>query len=265
MDEISEVVLTLMQGPICGLGDAGVAASYPLWDSIVATERFPPNVGAAGANYILTVKKGVSDSGKVRCVEDELTKALKMLAAAWPFSGGSNLAIQTRETVRSSGFTSNADELERQLLERNGLRRLTGTANISLEISATYLQFPLKFAVCIARKMRCDPGTYKLMQYHQTAVNDRSDPGQSDGASWFISLYKIRDILKLKYGGELAARAALGISEAQWSKFGKILNKHDLRHAEIREIVPPISRRDQDMLYQTAFCWVASYLRAQGL
>lgn len=198
-------------------------------------------------------------------MEDELTKALKMLAAAWPFSGGSNLAIQTRETVRSSGFTSNADELERQLLERNGLRRLTGTANISLEISATYLQFPLKFAVCIARKMRCDPGTYKLMQYHQTAVNDRSDPGQSDGASWFISLYKIRDILKLKYGDELAARAALGICKTQWSKFGNLLNKNDLRHAEIRGIVPPISRRDQDMLYQAAFCWVASYLWAQGL
>jgi hypothetical protein len=52
-----EVCLTLTEEPICGLGDAGIEMNSTLWDSIIATESYPPDAGAAGANYILRLKK----------------------------------------------------------------------------------------------------------------------------------------------------------------------------------------------------------------
>ena len=94
MDGTEEVCLTLTEGPICGLGDAGTEASYPLWDSIVASESFPPGVGPSGANYVVRLRKRVNHASEVRLAEDELTKALQLLGAAWPFSGGPYLICQ---------------------------------------------------------------------------------------------------------------------------------------------------------------------------
>jgi hypothetical protein len=96
MTGTEEVCLTFTQGPICGLGNAGINTTHALWDSILATELFPPNAGPSGANYVLTLKKGVNHANEVRATEIELTEALVMLAAAWPFAGGSYLTIETR-------------------------------------------------------------------------------------------------------------------------------------------------------------------------
>ena len=95
MNGTADVCLALTVGPICGLGDARIEAAYPLWDSIIATESFPPGAGASGANYVLRLKKEVSPASEVRQAENGLAKALQMLAAAWPFSGGSYLIIET--------------------------------------------------------------------------------------------------------------------------------------------------------------------------
>jgi hypothetical protein len=156
MNGTAEVCLTLTQGPICGLGDAGIEASYPLWDSIVATESFPPDAGDSGANYVVRVKKGVSHANEVRRAENELTEALKVLAEAWPFSGGSYLVIQTREMVCSPCFESNTNELERDMLARSGLTRVVSQTSLGLSSSATYGQAPLCVASRIASSMRSD-------------------------------------------------------------------------------------------------------------
>jgi hypothetical protein len=254
MDEPSEVCLTLTEGPICGLGDAEIAASYPLWDSIVAAESFPPGAGVSGANYVVRLKKGVDHANEVRPTEDELTKAFQMLAAAWPFSGGSYLIIETREVVCSPRFASNADDLEREMLARSGLVRVVSRSGAPLEWSATYSQAPLCLAVRIAQSMRFDIQTRKLLFYHQGTVIERGHP------SWFINLAKVREFLSIVYCGEKAAKDALGITEG-WKHFGKLLNTNDLRHAEKTGSVPSISVGEIDKLYRLAHRWVASYLR----
>jgi hypothetical protein len=270
MNETAEVRLTLTLGPICGLGDAGIEARYPLWDSIAATESFPPGAGALGANYVASVRKGISRASEVRLVENELTEALQMLAAAWPFSGGSYLTIETREVICSPCFESNANELEREMLARSGLTKIVSPSSTPLGWSATYSQAPLSVAARIASSMHTCFQTRMLLHYHQRAVIERNHPAGPDGASWFISLYKVRDFLAAIYGnGKKAsakeARSALGIPKPQWDDFGDILNHNDLRHAEISGTAPPISATAQDKLYRTALCWVASYLRTKGL
>jgi hypothetical protein len=255
MDENAEVGLTLTEGPICGLGDDEIAASYPLWDSIVAAESFPPGAGASGANYIVSLKKGVNHVNEVRPAEDELTKAFQMLAAAWPFSGGSYLIIETREVVCSPRLASNADDIEQEMLSRSGLTRVVSTSRAPLGWSAPYSQAPLCLAVRIAQSMRSDFQTRKLLFYHQQAAIERGHP------SWFVSLYKVRDFLCKVYKCENAARAALGISKNKWKYFGKLLNENDLRHAEITGSVPSVSHEEISKLYQLAHRWAASYLR----
>jgi len=270
MNGTAEVCLTLTQGPICGLGDAGIEASYPLWNSIVAAEAFPSGAGGSGANYVVRLKKEVSHASEVRRAESELSTALQMLAAAWPFSGGSYLTIETREVVCSPCFESNADDIEREMLARSGLTRTALQASLGLSWAATYSQAPLCVAARIVGLMHSDFQTRRLLHYHQRAVIERSHPTASDGASWFIGLYKVRDFIAKIYGnGKTAdakkARDTLGISTAQWDYFGNILNNNDLRHAEISGIAPSISAATQGNLYRIALCWVASYLRTKDI
>lgn len=156
MNGTAEVCLTLTQGPICGLGNAGIEASFPLWDSIVAAESFPPGAGDSGANYVMRLKKGVSHASEVRHAESELTKALQMLAAAWPFSGGSYLTIETSKVVCSPCFESNAGDLEREMLAQSGLTRMALQTSLGLNWSATYSQAPLCVAARIVWLMHSD-------------------------------------------------------------------------------------------------------------
>ena len=265
MSGAKEVCIALTQGPICGLGDAGIEASYPLWDSIVAAESFPPGAGASGANYVLSIRKGVSHASEVLHAENQLTEALQMLAAAWPFSGGSYLTIETRDVVCSPCFESNADELERELARSDPTNRIGWGPTMPLEWSATFSKAPLRGAADIARLMHCDFQTWKLLHYHQRSVIERTHSAVQDGASWFISLYKVRDFLSKIYPNDKEVRCALGISSNEWTDFGGVVNNNDLRHAEIKGIAPSIPREVQDKLYRIALRWVASYLRTKGL
>jgi len=264
MSGTAEVRLTLTEGPVCGLGDIGIEASHSLWDSIIATESFPPSAGATGANYVVKLKKTVSHANEVRPAENELTMALQMLAAAWPFSGGSYLLIETREVVYSSRCKSNASDVERDMLARNGLTTAALTTAVPLGWSATYTQPPLCLAVRIAQSMRSDPQMGRLLRYHQNAVIERGHPSTPESAAWFISLYKVRELLCKLHGGERATKAALNIQEG-WSRFGRLLNNNDLRHADTSGDEPTIRPEDVNELYRLAYCWVAAYLRTKRL
>lgn len=175
MNGTVDACLTVTEGPviISGLGSAAVDATHTLWDCIVASEKFPSGAGALGGSYVVTLKKGVDHANEVRRAEDDLTKALLMLAAAWPFAGGPYMTIQTREVVCSPRFESNAAEVERRLLEKYGVARVASTASMPLSWSATYSQPPLCLAARIARLMHCDFFTRKLLCYHQKSVIER--------------------------------------------------------------------------------------------
>jgi hypothetical protein len=256
MNGTVEVCLTLTEGPICGLGDARIEASYPLWDSIIAAESFPPGAGASGANYVLRLKKEVSHASEVRPAEDGLTKALQMLAAAWPFSGGSSLIIETREVVCSPRVENNANDLEREMSAPSGLTRVVPEVRMPLGWSATYSQAPLCLAARIARLMHSDPDIRRLLFYHQKSVIERAQD-----ASWFISLFQIRDFFSQKYEKDEVARKILGITPRKWRYFGTKLGP--LRHA--CGSAQSVSNDDLNKLYALALSWVASYLRIKGI
>ena len=70
----------------------------------------------------MTLKKGVDHANEVRRAEDDLTKALLMLAAGvalrwWTIHDNRRLC----EVVYSPRFESNAAEVERRLLEKYGV------------------------------------------------------------------------------------------------------------------------------------------------
>ena len=71
-----------------------------------------------------------------------------------------------------------------------------------------------------------DYGLRELLAYHQAAWVGYYCHRKSDRSSWFIDLYKVRDLLKKLYHGEEAAKARLAIVDGGWSFFGQILNNN---------------------------------------
>jgi hypothetical protein len=184
-------------------------------------------------------------------------EALQMLAAAWPFSGGSYLTIETRKIVCSPRFENNADTLERDMLAQSGFTKVISEFETPFGWSSTYRQAPLCGAVRIAQSMRSDFPTRRLLLYHQDAVIERGN------SWWFVNLYKVRDFLCKLYRGENEASKVLNIKPKYWSYFGNILNHNDLRHPEVIGQVPSIPNSEKEKLYQLARYWVASYRRIE--
>jgi hypothetical protein len=137
------------------------------------------------------------------------------------------------------------------MLERDCLTKIETSHSLAISTSATYRQPSLCLAARIAKLMRADFPTQRLLHYHQRAVIERDHPSASDGASWFISLYKVRDFLSKFYDGASQAKTVLGISKGQWNDFGAVLNNNDLRHAEVSGIAPQISSEQIAKLYNT--------------
>jgi hypothetical protein len=65
-----------------------------------------------------------------------------------------------------------------------------------------------------------------LLRSYDVAVRDPSNE--------LVHLYEIRDALKVRFGGDAAAKAALGISSPQWSRMGQLCNDEPLRQGRHR-------------------------------
>jgi hypothetical protein len=259
------VRICFTEGPVVIMHDApatGIRKSYPLWNDVVASEFFPPNA-SEGGNYVLTLEKSVTHAREVRPVEEELTHALLLIAAAWSFSGGTYMMIEPRVTIsRIPGIKSNADEIERELRASDGLSPRSSDASSSIDHLGTYSCPPLAYAIEIARTMRSEYVTGQLVKYYHEARLHQPNP---DEASWFVNLYKVRDLLKKYYGGEKQAQKSLCIRPKEWSDFGYLLNNNDFRHAELTGKVRPVSPVAIDDAYATAQRWVVAYLKTKGL
>jgi hypothetical protein len=255
-----EVRLTITEGPVIirGLGDSAIDETHALWDGMTASETFPAGAGERGANYVVTLMKGVKSANDVPDAEANLTRALHMLAAAWSFAGGSCMVIETREVISSSRVESNAAYIEREMLEASGLHEVASAVSIPISWSATYSQPPLRSAIHISKAMNGDYQMRKVLEYYYRAV-----AVTLDDASWFINLYKVRDILCKIYNGEKNVKVKLGIRSGDWTDFGTVLNNNDLRHAEISGAAPSISPAKVRQVYALARTWVESYLRTK--
>jgi hypothetical protein len=264
------VQLSITEGSVIipSLHGAGVAATHYLWDGAVASEYFPQGAGDAGANYVVTLKKEATQASEVRHVENELMEALFMLAMAWSFAGGSHMDIESRELTCSPRFESNANVVEQELLERDGLRKVAPKFSFPLEIGATYAKPPMTLAIRIAELMRADLPAKRLLHYYYHSRMDRIHGTGVDAVAWCLTLYKVRDFLcklykKKKEKCKISVERNLG-GVPGWDTFGCLLNNNDLRHAEVSGIAPPLSQQDIDWLYATAYAWISSYLRTKG-
>jgi hypothetical protein len=247
MSSSSVVRISFKDGPVTLKNGTGtVDRSFSLSNGIIASEFFPATSGSA--NYVLSLERVVKTHQEVREAEQELTKTLLMIAAAWPFSGGSQLMIETRQQIISTRFDSNADTVEQELLKRAGLQTVTAQSTVPLEFGTTYACAPLARAVSVIEEMNKHYRSYQLLTYYQAAHTDR--------LSWFISLYKILDVLK-------ALRWQVPSSELSY--FERMLNNHDLRHAAQNAEQPAIGATDINELFEVARRWIDSYLRTRNL
>lgn len=71
-----------------------------------------------------------------------------------------------------------------------------------------------------------DPVAASLLSSYKAAINDPDNE--------LVHLYEIRDALATKFGEESAARIALGISRAQWSRLGQLANDAPVRQGRHR-------------------------------
>jgi hypothetical protein len=109
-----------------------------------ASEFFPPN--QESAFYVLSLRKPVHDPEGVSEVEGELVSALRLLAMAWPFSGGSFMVLDSRHVRVSGRFESNAERVRAELLAARGKRMVRSSATMPFETLATYDRPPLDVA-----------------------------------------------------------------------------------------------------------------------
>lgn len=245
---------------------SGIDATYPLWSGIESEEHFPAVEGSAF--YTLTLKKDVTAIREVMVADTALVAALQLLATAWPFSGGSMLALEVRDVKAEPRFESNTDQVLDELCTRLGQSPVIAGATISFESGSTYRSPPLRTASIIARAAMTTYPVRKVLEYHQRAWLAYYRQRDRDFAAWCLDLYKVRDLLKKIHGNDAAAaKRALGISnkDKSWSEFGLVLNHNDLRHAEVTGVAPQVPRDTIDGLYAMAKTWVAAYLRSCGL
>lgn len=175
------------------------------------------------------------------------------------------MVFDVREVLVSDRFQSNAERVYAELLAANEKKVVSSSETLPYMVLGTYDRPPLEFASVVAKAATGNHGVRKLLEYHQAAWEGYYCRQPGDRSSWFIDLYKVRDLLKKLYGSEKAAKAGLSIPEGDWKNFGTILNNNDLRHAEITGIVPPISQGNVDYLYRLARTWTSSHLKAVGL
>jgi hypothetical protein len=271
-----DVKIILREGPvnIPSLGNAGIDASHPLWDGIVAHEYFPAVAGSA--NYVVTLTKPVSDVDQVFSAEADLVHALGLLAMAWPFAGGGSfMALETRDVVKSPRFESNAHAVRDQLLAERSLHHVSSTAAIPYESVGFYVKPPLHDAAVIARAAQASPGLRRLLEYHQNALMAyHHAPRREREAAWFVNLYKVGEALKGIHVAPPARqhrkaptvlRTKLQISDSDWDYYGWVLNNNDLRHAELTGVVPNIPQSDVEHLFRLARDWSSAQLRLLGL
>jgi hypothetical protein len=263
-DNALSIRIVRKEGPVLipSLQGEGIDAKYEVWEDVTAAEFFPPKVDYAF--YTISLSKFVSQHTEVSKVEAELIGALKLIAIAWPFCGGSFMIPETYQVLKISSHESNSGGIQKELLAREGLQRVAKEAAANLEVLAMYSRPPLGTATQLANAMHCEPALAELLEYHQQAwVEYYQDTNLR--SSWFTHLYKVRDFLGKVCGGESEARSYLNISRADWSFFGKILNGNNLRHAEIQGMGPTVARADVDRLFLLARNWIRSYLREKGV
>jgi hypothetical protein len=109
----------------------------------------------------------------------------------------------------------------------------------------------------LAARAAGDPVVDSILRSYSAAVND---PGNE-----LVHLYEIRDALAHSFGGEAPARAALGITDADWRRLGALANAEPLTQGRHRGQHPRRLREatedELDQARRIARAMIESYLK----
>ena len=76
--------------------------------------------------------------------------------------------------------------------------------------------------------------TYRASDATLASLLRSNDAAVRDPGNELVHLYEIRDALSVEFGGHKQARSRLGISSADWSRFGLLCNNEPLRQGRHR-------------------------------
>jgi hypothetical protein len=100
-----------------------------------------------------------------------------------------------------------------------------GTGNVKIDTKRDRICKRTEIAQSAARHIS-DPLANTLLRSYSTAVND---PGNE-----LVHLYEVREALSQYFGGESAAKGAVGVSSAQWSRLGQLANNEPVTQGRHR-------------------------------
>lgn len=239
----NSITLTVIDGPveILSLNQDGVSERYPLWNGIVGYEAFPANMKSA--NYVLKLEKAVERHQQCSLIETELKEALQSLAEPWLFAGGTVLRLNKSIRSENSRVQSNVEEIERLLLNNEGLLSVSQDIPMRWAVTGCYANPPLRKAIEIASFNRVNPDMRKVLHnFYKAQLYDKD---------WYCSLYKVKDMLVIVFGSSSNARKIVD-AEKQWGIFEKILNNYDLRHPGRSDKIYPVSKENKAIAFSIA-------------
>lgn len=116
-----------------------------------------------------------------------------------------------------------------------------------------------KLALAIREKLKvieADPTARQILGYYGEAEEDQKDAPKH--------LYKVRDAIKIKFGGEAPAKAALGGCNAEWKSIGLLTNgpDRDERHPpELGQAVKPLTPEELRNCFEAAKNLILAYFK----
>ena len=220
-------------------------------NGISAIETFPATCNEG--LYSLELRKEVTDSEQIQPTRDDLVACLKEFSLVWTFAGGSRMDLQAISVQTSPKYSTNANELLKEMLARKGTARLSHAINLQATIIGTYSVYPLESATILVQSMRGDFHLRMMLEYlNEARLDDRA---------WFLHLYKIRDTLCHAADKHQPDSKRFGVSEKEWDKFGRILNtEYDLRHAAKEGQVSSISREEKNQVFEIGINMIKKYM-----
>ena len=254
MSKGKEVRIELEDGPVSVESNkgSGIDKSYSLGNDIEFSESFPKGVELA--NYLLIFKKIAESVDQVDNIREELCDAALQICLIWPFADGARINYDRVIENRETKVRDNAEEVKSEFLKEQGKRIGTATFTLNGCISGTYRDFPGAKASALYAAVQMDPDLRQMLTLYYDAHDKPS--------TWYDELYKVRDILSEHFGGSIAAKTMLSISNSDWSEFGRITNIDGRRHVgAVKGSNSTPSPGDRDRVMRLSADWINKYIQ----
>lgn len=221
-------------------------------DHVIAIETFPETKNTG--KYALKLQREISQESQIIPQKEKLIGILREFSLVWSFAGGSAMRLRDKTVSYTPRYESNAESLSEIMINRKGLHHVGLEFSVPVSSSGTYHQLPLLMANDIKHSMDDDFYLRMMLEYFNEA--------RLDEYSWFVHIYKIRDILDDAAKDDKQKKGRYGLKKEEYSKFGNILNeKYNLRHARKKhEHIAQISGEEKAFIFRFAREMILRYM-----